>query len=196
MNYSMNYSLTYVELQTIGFVFAGLFLVLGAFDGIYFHLIKYKLHLHSESRLEHLIHSVRGILLAFLGFLIFSIPAHDFPIDAFRLTMALGIVAIDLVLEIIDIYVERASRANLGGVSSSEMVLHVFASSCRMSALVLLMIVARDVGFSPAVNFLGVATSFVAFCVGVGGLIPSSIYGLGQKQGVFTSSGGAVTEGL
>ena len=39
-----------------------LFVALGAFDGIYFHMIKYQLYKHHPARFEHLLHTFRGIL--------------------------------------------------------------------------------------------------------------------------------------
>ena len=165
---SVTYSIE--NLQTLGFVFAGLFLILGAFDGIYFHLIKYKLHLYPESQFEHRIHSVRGILLGLIGAIVFATKTHASPFNNTPLVAAMILITIDLVLEVIDIYVEKISRAAMGGVSSTEMVLHVFASSFRMAAIVLLMIVATDRGFSPVVNVAGQTVSYIALVIGAAGI--------------------------
>ena len=139
----------------IGLVSIGLFLVLGSIDGIYFHLIKYKLHLHSESRLEHIVHTTRGITLGLITYLIMSHSLHSNPEFTTALYLAAGLIVCDLALEVVDIYIEKKSRQNLGGVSSHEMVIHVFASSFRMVAIVLLMLVAYSRGFSPPLVLTG-----------------------------------------
>ena len=159
-------------LQSLGFLFAGLFLILGLFDGIYFHLIKYKLHLYPESALEHRIHSARGILLGVIGYALFSAPIHGSDFNPSKIILALPIIALDLALEVLDIYIEKKSRAHLGGISSTEMVLHVFASSFRMAAIVLLIIVALERGFSQSVNLVGSSISVVAALIGAAGFLP------------------------
>jgi hypothetical protein len=173
----MSYVVSTEILQFLGFVFAGLFVVLGAFDGIYFHLIKYKLHTFPESKFEHQIHSVRGILLALIGGLVLMTSKHEvLPVEVGALStslkLAMFFIVVDLLLEVVDIYVEKKSRANLGGISSSEMVLHVFASSFRMAAIVLLLLVAQIEGFSYLVNMIGGSVAVVSFAVGVMGFMP------------------------
>jgi len=159
-------------MQNLGFISGGLFVVLGAFDGIYFHIVKYQLHRFAESRLEHLIHGLRGVLLAATGFLLFSNAHKDSPYLSTALAACIAVVAVDLALEVCDIYVEKASRANLGGISSTEMVLHVFASSFRLAALTLLLTVAYARGFSETVQPLGLILSGVALVVSLITLIP------------------------
>lgn len=161
------------QLQLMGFIFAALFVVLGAFDGIYFHLIKYQLHLHPESRLEHQVHTVRGFFLAMIGGLIFSVGSHERQYLSVAVAACVTLIVIDLGLEVIDIYIERQSRKSLGGISSSEMVLHVFASSFRMAALALLLIVAHYRGFARDVQFVGLAVSLGAFVVSAFSLAPT-----------------------
>ncbi len=48
-----------------------LFIALGTFDGLYFHLIKYKLHLLPAARREHLIHTARAFVFVPLSLLLF-----------------------------------------------------------------------------------------------------------------------------
>lgn len=110
------------------------FCALGAFDGIYYHIIKYKLHLHPETVLEHKIHTLRGLVFFLLGVLLFAINA-----SGMLLLFACLLVITDILLEIWDIKVEKQARANIGGIDSNETVLHVFASACKFSAAVLVL---------------------------------------------------------
>ena len=47
------------QIATVSFV---LFVLLGAFDGIYFHMIKYRLYEHPPARFEHQLHTFRGLM--------------------------------------------------------------------------------------------------------------------------------------
>jgi hypothetical protein len=157
-------------IYTCGLVFMGLFLVLGTTDGIYFHLIKYRLHTKDESLFEHRIHSTRGILLGICGALLFSnILTRDLVTGLVALS---AVIVMDLALEIVDIYVEKESRATMGGISQTEMVLHVFASSFRMAGLVMLTIVASNREFSEMISLLGLAASAAAMLIGAMGFAP------------------------
>jgi hypothetical protein len=165
----MSTEINFYFLQMLGLIFVGLFLILGAIDGLYFHLIKYQLHRHAESRLEHIIHSARGVLLGLMGISLFStVPLRQ---QFLRLACLCVIIALDLVLEIIDIYVEKRSRRFLGGISSTEMVLHVFASSFRMAAIALLVVSGAMVGFSLETSLLGKFISLISILISLAGLL-------------------------
>lgn len=110
------------------------FCALGAFDGIYYHILKYKLHLHPETALEHKIHTLRGLVFSLLGVLLFALNA-----SGTLLLLACLLVLADIILEIIDIKVEKNARAKIGGIDSNETVLHVFSSACKFSAAVLVL---------------------------------------------------------
>ena len=107
-----------------------LFSLLGAFDGIYFHMVKYKLHEHPPAKFEHQIHTFRGLLFIPIA-LIFFVWNSSGMLLWFGLTLLL----IDFIAEIVDIMVEKEARKELGGISSAETVIHVTATGFRMAAL-------------------------------------------------------------
>ena len=111
-----------------------LFALLGAFDGVYFHMIKYKLYAHPPARLEHQIHTFRGLLFLPIT-LIFFVWNSAGPL----LWLGLGLLLVDLIAEVVDILVEKAARVELGGISPSESVIHITATGFRMAALAIVL---------------------------------------------------------
>jgi len=110
------------------------FIVLGTFDGLYFHLWKYKLHLLPAARREHSIHTARAFVFVPLSFFLFVYNSAGL-----LLWTAIGLLVVDAYLELIDILEERKSRAPLGGITSEESAIHVFASSFKFAAIILLL---------------------------------------------------------
>lgn len=104
--------------------------VLGSFDGVYFHLMKFRLHEHREALVEHLLHALRGVFFTPIAYLFYVVPS-----GGRLLWLGLAIVAGDLCVEICDILVEKKSRENLGGISPAESVVHVLATASRMASL-------------------------------------------------------------
>jgi len=107
-----------------------MFGLLGAFDGVYFHLIKFKLHQHKEALNEHLIHAFRGLVFGPIAYFFFIRNSAGALLWA-----GLGAVVVDLTAEVWDILIEKESRAKLGGISPPEGVVHVLATGFRMAAL-------------------------------------------------------------
>ena len=111
-----------------------LFALLGAFDGVYFHMIKYRLHEHPPARLEHQIHTFRGLLFIPITLIFFAWNSAGILLWA-----GLGLLLIDLIAEVVDILVEKKARAALGGISPAESVIHVTATGFRMGALAIVL---------------------------------------------------------
>lgn len=111
-----------------------LFIILGTFDGLYFHLFKYRLHLIPAARREHLIHTARAFVFVPISLLLFVYNS-----SGLLLWLGIVLVALDGYLELLDILEERKSRASLGGISSEEAAIHVFASSFKFAAILLLL---------------------------------------------------------
>lgn len=109
------------------------FIILGTFDGLYFHLYKYRLHLLPAARREHMIHTLRAFVFVPLSILLFVINSSG-PL----LWAAIVLVAFDAYLELIDILEERKSRAPIGGITGEESAIHVFASSFKFAAILLM----------------------------------------------------------
>ncbi len=120
-----------------------LFCLLGAFDGLYFHLFKYKLHLHPSARKEHIIHTARAFVFVPMSLLLFV-----FNSEGIFLYAGIFLVLVDLGLELVDILEERKSRAPLGGISSEETAIHVFASSFKLAAITTLLLTKEAAAFT------------------------------------------------
>ncbi|MES2856001.1 MAG: hypothetical protein V4692_09060 [Bdellovibrionota bacterium] len=120
-----------------------LFCSLGVFDGLYFHIYKYRLHEHPSSRREHQIHTLRAFVFVPLSILLFVVPS-----GGYLLYGAIALVLLDLALELTDILEERVSRKPLGGISSEESAIHVFASSFKFAAVVLVLVTKDSQAFS------------------------------------------------
>lgn len=115
-----------------GLFFLLLFAVLSLLDGVYLHLIVYKLPENPESKLEHLTHTLRAIF-----FLPIILTIFYWNLSGSMLLLAVGIIIVDLIIESIDVISERKSRKNIGGLSSGEYLLHVTLTTTRVAAITL-----------------------------------------------------------
>jgi hypothetical protein len=105
---------------------------LGAVDGIYFHLNRYRLFAHPESRGEHALHTVRSVLvLPTLALLFLADPSGVY------LWLAAACVALDQSVLFLDLRVEARSRSRFGGLSAAEYQVHVLANGMHGIAVAL-----------------------------------------------------------
>jgi hypothetical protein len=105
---------------------------LGAVDGLYFHLQRYRLFAHPESRYEHWLHSIRAILvLPALGLLYLASAS------GWYLWAAAACIAADQVALALDLRAEATSRRRFGGLSAAEYQIHVAANGMHGIALAL-----------------------------------------------------------
>lgn len=111
-----------------------LFVALGAFDGIYFHMIKYQLYKHPPARFEHLLHTFRGFLFLPIALLFFVWNSAGS-----LLWIGIFLLLIDFIAEIVDIMIEKEARKSLGGISSVESVIHITATGFRMAAIAIIL---------------------------------------------------------
>jgi hypothetical protein len=107
-------------------------LALGAVDGVYFHLRRFELFAQAESRSEHLVHTVRAILLLPTIALLYLLE----PAGTLLLVAALVIVADGAAL-FADLLIEQRSRVRLGGIPHAEYVIHVLANGLHAVSLAL-----------------------------------------------------------
>jgi hypothetical protein len=108
------------------------FVVLSLVDGLYIHLWRLRLHARPDSYREHLWHTARAILFAPAVLLVFAAPTAGL-----ALWIGVAIVALDEIVEMLDVLAERASRASLGGLSSAEYGVHVVLITLRAAAVAL-----------------------------------------------------------
>ena len=121
-------------IYTVATTFLIFFTLLGAFDGLYFHIYKFKLHRLPEARLEHQIHAARGVLFVPISLLLFAYNSAGW-----FLWLGLFLLLLDITLEIVDILVEKSARKLIGGIHPPESALHVTATAARMAAIVLVL---------------------------------------------------------
>ncbi len=113
-------------------VFLVLFAILSFVDGVYLHLIKYRLQEKKDSKNEHLAHTGRAILFIPITLMLFY-----WNLSGLFLWFLAALVAIDLGVEAFDVLEEKKSRAKIGGLSSGEYLLHVVLTTTRVVALTL-----------------------------------------------------------
>ncbi len=105
---------------------------LGAIDGLYFHLRRYRLFAHPESRYEHALHTVRAILVLPPLTLLYLADAAGWYLWA-----AAACIALDQVALVLDLRAEATSRGRFGGLSAAEYQIHVGANGLHAVALAL-----------------------------------------------------------
>lgn len=105
------------------------FAALSFVDGIVLHLWRERLHQRPEARLEHALHTARAALFPILLVALFG--------GATSRAVALGVVALDQVVEIWDMAIERRSRRFSGGLRSFEYVVHGLLITLRAAAIAL-----------------------------------------------------------
>jgi hypothetical protein len=111
-----------------------LFLVLGTVDGIFLHLWRYRLYARAASRAEHRLHTAASVLFAA------TLPAlFLWETGGLLLWAGIGLVAVDLVVAVADMFSEDGSRAEWGGLTSGEYALHMLIMSARGAGLALLL---------------------------------------------------------
>ncbi|MBL8680424.1 MAG: hypothetical protein JNK05_14700 [Myxococcales bacterium] len=92
---------------------------IGAIDVLYYHLFRFKLYERDASVAEELTHFVRHLcFVAAVALLAGGTPS---PLAD---KVILGILALDLVNSALDVALEEASRAPLGGLPRGEYLLH------------------------------------------------------------------------
>jgi len=120
------------HLIVAGTVFLALFAAVGAYDGLYLHLWKYRLHARDETRREHAVHTAVAFLSVPVIGLLFARN-----VGGWALWTAVFFVVASFAVEMMDVLEENDSRASLGGLSREEYAAHVLAITARVAALAL-----------------------------------------------------------
>jgi hypothetical protein len=127
--------------------------MLGAIDGLYFHLQRYRLFAHPESRSEHALHTVRAfLLLPPLTLLYLAEPAGPY------LWVAAACIAADQVALALDVRAEATSRRRFGGLSAAEYQIHIAANGLHSVALALALASRPAVAWSLSASSLHCST--------------------------------------
>jgi hypothetical protein len=147
------------------------FAVLGAFDGFYLHLVRYKLYQHQESRAEHWMHTVRTLLFpAVLYFLYLSNAPTAFYIG-------IVLTGLDLLVVGADAYLEKDSRRFMGGLPRWEYIIHLFVNGFHFATIAVFLLIKlrlTENGVTLASDFTGVK-SYSTFIWIVENLLPGAV---------------------
>jgi len=92
----------------------------GAFDGLYYHLYKFRLYRQPSARTETVTHLVRGALFAVVLWTL----AHYAPAGGWYWSF-IAVFAVELTDDVIDVLIEPASRKPLGGLPRFEYLVHM-----------------------------------------------------------------------
>ena len=93
---------------------------LGAADIFLYHSVSHGIREHHQSRVELLVHSLRGPTYAALFILV-----PNFAMHGILFWVLIGIFAFDLSVSLFDFAIERASREFFGGLPTGEYILHI-----------------------------------------------------------------------
>ncbi len=111
------------------------FVILALFDGLYLHLIRYKLHEHKESRHEHISHTIRAILFPIILYVLYLGNSDG----AFYIGMT--VVIIDILVLGADAYMEKDSRAFMGGLPRWEYILHLMVNGFHFASMAVFIVI-------------------------------------------------------
>lgn len=117
-----------------------IFAVLATYDGIYLHLIKYRLYGHPDSRFEHLIHTVRAILFPLIVYFLYLSDTLWF------FYLGLILVFLDIFTVAVDAYAEGDSRQFMGGLPRWEYILHLFVNGFHFASIAVFLVLKVRVG--------------------------------------------------
>jgi hypothetical protein len=144
------------------------FAVLAAVDGIYIHLVRLRLPSRPQSWMEHVWHSISALL-----FVPILLTIHLAPTSGLVLWLGVALIAVLYWVEVRDLREERASRADLGGLSRRELALHVVLVVSRSLSVVLALASRPAAAWSPfAGTSLAAHPAWITNTVGV--LVPSA----------------------
>jgi hypothetical protein len=107
-----------------------LFAILAVIDGFYLHIFKYKLHLQKDSKFEHLTHTIRAIIFPAIVYTLF-IKQNSFSL----FYVGIALILMDIFVLGIDAFVEKDSRAFMGGLPRWEYILHLFVNGFHFASL-------------------------------------------------------------
>ncbi|PWA10626.1 hypothetical protein [Flavobacterium laiguense] len=107
-----------------------LFALLALYDGFYLHIFKYQLQNQVQSKNEHLTHTIRAVLFPAIVYFLFL--KQDCVISFY---LGLAFVLIDLTVLGIDAYMEKDSRAFMGGLPRWEYILHLFVNGFHFASI-------------------------------------------------------------
>lgn len=111
------------------------FVLLALSDGVYLHLMRYKLYAHAESRNEHISHTVRAILFPVILFFLYLGSSDT------SFYIGLTVVVIDILILGADAYMEKDSRGFMGGLPRWEYILHLMVNGFHFASIAVFVVI-------------------------------------------------------
>ena len=105
------------------------FIFFASFDALYYHFYKFKLHLRSSTTTEHQLHTANALLFPVTIYFLFC---GNF--TGVALWLGIGAVAVTFGIELFDVFTEKTSRIEFGGLPAFEGVLHFLMGVLRALA--------------------------------------------------------------
>lgn len=136
-----------------------LFTAIAGIDGLYFHLYRYRLYRRPQSRREHRLHTINAFLFVPLVGLLFVAAPHGL-----FLWLALLLFFASLIVEILDVLCEPASRRDLGGITGSEYLMHFLMAGLRFGAVVPLLVMAPTGDWLATSTAIGLRPLWLLLC--------------------------------
>ncbi|WP_141116755.1 hypothetical protein [Elizabethkingia anophelis] len=109
---------------------------MAVFDGVFLHLYKYRLYQHEESRFEHLTHTIRAVLFTCILISLFINIGNN---NLFLFGCIL--IAVDIITLLVDAYVEKDSRAFMGGLPRWEYIVHLLVNGFHFAAIAVFLVI-------------------------------------------------------
>ncbi len=137
---------------------------LGVFDVFYFHLWKFRLFSRPASRAETGTHIARSVLIGAVALLL----AHYEPRGAWFHAVA-ALLVLDFANNLLDVWLEDASRASLGGVPRLEYLIHVIGATASGAVGASFLVLGRGLGSLPTELHAGSVPPWLAWnAIGIG----------------------------
>jgi len=122
----------------------GIVAPIGAFDVLYFHVWKFRLFARPASRAETATHVVRSVLIGVVALLL----AEYEPRGRWYLAVT-ALLALDFANTLLDVWLEPASRKDLGGVPRLEYLIHVIGATAGGAVLAAFVALGRGLATLP-----------------------------------------------
>jgi hypothetical protein len=106
------------------------FALLAVIDGFYLHIFTYQLFNRQESKFEHFTHTLRAVLFPLIVYFLFIVQNNNI-----SFYLGLFFVLTDIVILGIDAFVEKDSRAFMGGLPRWEYILHLFVNGFHFASI-------------------------------------------------------------
>lgn len=152
-------------------ILLALFAILGLYDGFYLHIFKYRLYDHRESKYEHITHTIRGVLFPCILYCCYLATGEVWFI------VGLILLAMDVIVTVVDAYMEGDSRKFMGGLPRGEYIIHLLVNGFHFAAIAVFIVMKVEITESGFIlnNTITTTASYPTFVWVVKNLIPGAI---------------------